>query len=480
MRDRATSTPRRLSVASGGFAWLLLWMAFSSLWGIPHGGPSAVSAQEPLWGEALTAKIDSLAEGTLAESPVAAVGIGVKRGQDLLLARGYGLADVENRVPADAETVYRIGSITKQFTAAAIMRLVEQGRIGLDDPMTEYLPDYPTQGHEVTVRHLLTHSSGIKSYTSLEAWRPVMRLDLTHQELLAHFQDEPFDFAPGERFLYSNSGFYLLGMIVEEVSGTSYPDYLDAHLFEPLGLSGSSYCHERLIIPGRAEGYEVEDGELVNDEPISMNQPGAAGALCSTVPDLLVWSDALRTGRVVARNSYRQMTTPGTLNDGSATSYGFGLMLGELEGHARIGHGGGIPGFNAVLTHYPDADLDIVVLSNTNGAHPGRIEETVARWALGIDVPVVRDEALAAGETETYVGVYELRPGFELTISVRDGQLMSQATGQPGFRLRAQGDHVFIPTFDDNVRVEFSVDGNRAESLVLYQAGQEIEARRVR
>lgn len=484
MTDRTDPPPTRIGIGPGALVrasvCVLLGMVGLVLSGIPRLGPSAVSAQEPLWGEALTARIDSLAESTLAEGRVAAVGIGVKRGDDLILARGWGLADIENRVPAAAETVYRIGSVTKQFTAAAVMQLVEQGRIGLDDPMTEHLPDYPTQGHEVTIRHLLTHTSGIKSYTSLEEWRPTMRLDLTHEELLAYFQDEPFDFAPGERFLYNNSGFYLLGMIVEEVSGMSYPDYVEAHLFEPLGLSGSSYCHERPIIPGRAEGYQLVDGELMNDEPLSMNQPGAAGALCSTVPDLLEWSAALREGRVVTLESYEQMTASGTLTDGSETGYGFGLMLGDLEGHERIAHGGGINGFNTILSHYPESDLDVVVLSNTNGAHPGRIEETIAKWALGIEVPVIRDERLSAEELEAYVGVYELRPGFELTISVRDGQLMSRATGQSEVRLRAQGDHVFVPTFDDNVRVVFSVDGDRAESLVLFQGGREIEAPRLR
>lgn len=436
-------------------------------------------AEEGLWGDALVARIDSLAEATLADGRVAAVGIGVKRGDDLLLAEGYGSADLENAVPATAETVYRIGSITKQFTAAAVLQLVEEGRIGLDDPMTDHLPDYPTRGHEVTIRHLLTHTSGIKSYTSLEEWRETMRLDLTDEELVAFFRDEPFDFAPGERFQYSNSGYYLLGMIVEAASGESYRDYLDRHLFEPLGLTGSSYCDERPIIPHRAEGYQVEDGELVNDEPLSMNHPGAAGALCSTVPDLLAWSEALREGRVVSAASYERMATPATLHDGSTARYGFGLQLGDLEGHRHVSHGGGINGFNAWLAHFPDADLDVVVLSNTNGAHPVRMGEVIAKWALGVDVPVVLDLPLTADELDRYVGVYELRPGFELTVRRRGSELFARATGQGEFRLRPQGDHVFVPTFDDAARVEFDVSGDRAGSLVLHQGGRSTEAERV-
>ncbi len=350
-----------------------------------EGGLATTTAA--LWGEALVSRIDGLAEAALADGPVAAISIGVKRGDDLLMAKGYGLADVENDVPATAETVYRIGSITKQFTAASIMQLVEAGQIGLDDPMTRFLPDYPMQGHEVTIRHLLTHTSGIRSYTGMPSWRPSMMQDLTDDELLAIFSAEAFDFAPGERHLYNNSGFYLLGVIIGMAGDERYADYLDTHFFGPLGLPRSSYCDERRIIRGRAEGYDAVDGELLNDLYLSMNQPGAAGALCSTVLDLLSWTSALRTGDVVSAESYRQMTTSATLNDGSSTGYGFGLGIGSLLGHASVSHGGGINGFNTMLAHYPKADLDIVVLSNTPGAHVGSIAETIAKWALGIGVP---------------------------------------------------------------------------------------------
>jgi len=442
--------------------------------------PRQGAAQEALWGDALIHKIDSLAEATMTGGPVAGLGIGVKRGDDLLMARGYGSADIENGVPATAETVFRIGSITKQFTATAVMQLVEAGKIGLDDPITEYLPDYPTQGHEITIRHLLTHTSGIKSYTGLESWRPKMTLDLTDEELLALFKDEPLDFAPGERYRYNNSGFYLLGLVIEKASGETYREYLNGHLFGPLGLSGSTYCDERPIIPGRAEGYELVDGELVNDAYLSMNQPGAAGALCSTVPDLLSWTAALRAGQVVSGESYEKMTTVFTLTEGSTTGYGFGLGVGEFHGRPIVSHGGGINGFNTMMSHYPDDDLDLVVLSNTGGPHAGQVAETIARWALGIDVVVVKDEPLSAEELSVYEGVYQIRPELELSVLVRDGQLFSRATGQGEFRLRAQGAHWFIPTFDDNVRLIFIVEEGRATGLTLHQGGQTIEAPRVR
>jgi D-alanyl-D-alanine carboxypeptidase len=350
--------------------------------------PTYAASQEAVWGGELVERIDSLASATLRDGPVAGLTIGVKRGGDLLMVKGYGVADIENTVPMTAGTVYRIGSLTKQFTAAAIMQLVEAGKIGLDDPIQRYLPDYSTQGHEVSIRHLLTHTSGIKSYTSLGDvfWLEAGLLDLSHAQMRALFEEEPFDFAPGEEYRYNNSGYYLLGVIIEVVSGEVYGDYLETHLFRPLGLTRSLYCHESQIIPGRAEGYEQGDGELLNDGSISMNTPGAAGAMCSTVPDLLSWTRALRSGRVVSEASYQAMTTSGQLNDSSAIGYGFALGVGTLEGHSRVAHTGGINGFSTVMAHYPDSDLDIVVLSNTSSAAPGQIESRIARWALGIAI----------------------------------------------------------------------------------------------
>jgi CubicO group peptidase (beta-lactamase class C family) len=302
--------------------------------------------------------------------------------------KGYGLADVEQGVEAHAETVYRIGSLTKQFTAAAVMQLVDAGAIDLNDSISVYVPDYPLQGQDVRVHHLLTHTSGIVSYTSLgdTFWVAAARQDLSHSQMRELFEDEPFDFPPGAEYRYNNSGYYLLGMIIEAAGGRPYDEYLEQEIFGPLGLTRSAYCHEREIVPGRAQGYENEEGELVNDDPISMNTPGAAGALCSTVPDLLAWSTALRSGSVVRHDSYKAMTTPARLGDGSPTGYGFGLGLRPLGDHFRVAHTGGINGFAAVMAHYPGADLDVVVLSNTATSVPRDMERLIASWALGVEV----------------------------------------------------------------------------------------------
>ncbi len=333
----------------------------------------------------LVSKIDSLAEHHLGEGPVAGFAIGVVRGPELLLVRGYGFADVEQQVPVNAETVFRIGSLTKQFTAALIMKLVEEGRVALDEQIDTYIPGYDLAGREVTVRHLLTHTSGIKSYTGLgdEFWLEASYHDLTHDEMRALFEDEPFDFEPGAEYLYNNSGYYLLGMVIEAVTDMSFEAYLKTEILDPLGLTRTSYCHEPTIIPGRAAGYEQSNGALVNDRPISMNTPGAAGAMCSTVPDLLRWTSALRSGTVVEEASYRAMTTPAVLNDGTETGYGFGLGVVSAEAGRATRHTGGINGFSTVMSHDPDRDLDIVILSNTGSPAPGAMERAIAEWVSG-------------------------------------------------------------------------------------------------
>ncbi len=341
-------------------------------------------APNPTGDAGLVARIDSMAQAEVDSDTTASVAIGVMRGTDVVLARGYGQADMELDVAATAETVYRIGSITKQFTSTAIMQLVEWGQIGLDDEITKFLPDYPTQGHRVTIHHLLTHTSGIKSYTGISPanMSRAFRRDLTHDELLDMFKNIPFDFAPGEQYRYNNSGYYLLGVIIEQVTGQSYADYLDEHIFDPLDMHVSYYCDEKTIIPNRAEGYARLDGKLVNDDPISMNIPGAAGALCSTVTDLMKWQRAINERRLVNEASYTRMTTPAVLNNDSAITYGYGLRMGEVDGHRQIAHGGGINGFVTMLSYYPDEDLTVVVLSNTPGRHPSDMAQRIGHWAL--------------------------------------------------------------------------------------------------
>ena len=426
---------------------------------------------------ALVRYVDSVATAAVAEHRTAGVSVAVVKNGRTVLAKGYGFADLENDVPATAETVYRIGSVTKQFTSAATMRLVEQGKVSLDDTLQKFLPNFPTQGNRVTVRHLLNHTSGIKSYTSLgPKWQRVNRLDLAPDSLIALFANEPFDFKPGDKWLYDNSGYFLLGMIIEKVSGKPYGQYLKDELFTPLGLKSTIYCDQAPLIKHRAQGYALRpDSTFINAEPLSMTQPYAAGSLCSTVTDLAAWTLALSSGKVVSPASYKLMTTPGTLNDGKPLTYGFGLGVGTVGGHRQVAHNGGINGFISELHHYPDDSLVTVVLTNTGALAAVQLERLIARRALGIkDLPAVPIDAPAL---ERLVGEYQLGD-MRVRVFVEGGRLRAQSPGAPAISLKHVGGGRFVRDDNDDVQYEFAA-GAPAPSFIRRQGANVTTAMRV-
>ena len=419
---------------------------------------------------------EPVATAAVTEHRTAGVAVAVVRNGRTVLAKGYGFADLENDVPVTPETVFRIGSITKQFTSAAIMRLMEQGKLSLDDTLQKFLPTFPTQGNHVTVRHLLNHTSGIKSYTSLgPKWQRVIRLDLMPDSLVALFANEPFDFKPGDAWSYDNSGYFLLGMIIEKLSGKSYGQYLQDEFFTPLGLKSTIYCDQAPLIKHRAQGYAVRpDGQFINAEPLSMTQPFAAGSLCSTVNDLAAWTLALSSGKVVSAASYRMMTTPGTLNDGKPLTYGFGLGTGVLGGHRQVSHNGGINGFVSELHHYPDDSVVTVVLTNTGALAAIQIERLIARRTLGIkDLPAVPIDAAALARV---TGDYTFG-NARVKVFVEKGRLRMQQGAAPAFGLKYVGSNRFVRDDNDDVQYEFAA-GNPAPSVVRRQGGNAVTAPR--
>ena len=391
----------------------------------------------------LAAQIYPLAQDALRNHPAPGISVAVQQHGEVVFAGGFGYADLENEVPATADTVYRIGSVTKQFTAAAAMLLVEEGKLDLSADLREYLPDYDTRGFEVSVERLLTHTSGIKGYTEMSEFWERSRLDLGHQAMLELFSAPPFEFEPGDRYQYNNSGYYLLGVLVERLSGMSYPAFLEARLFEPLGLERTHYLSNRPLIHGRAEGYEVGEGNgFVNDEPLSMELPYAAGSLGASVLDLLAWQRALASGNVVSPAKYEAMTARGSLVNGDSVHYGYGLRLGEEHGLAKVSHGGGINGFRAELAFYPEPELGIAVLINSGSGRPGLLENRIARVMLGMEQPVVNEIEVPESELRRCAGTYD--PGrAPVTIRFEDGALLGF-----GERLVPVGDGDFHPEDD--------------------------------
>ena len=421
--------------------------------------------------------VDSIANAAIAEKRTAGVSVAVVKNGRTIVAKGYGFADLENDVPATAATVYRIGSVTKQFTSAAIMRLMEQGKLSLDDTLQKFFPNFPAQGNRVTVRHLLNHTSGIRSYTSLgPRWARVIRLDLAPDSMVALFANEPFDFKPGDAYRYNNSGYFLLGMIIEKLSGKTYAQYVKDEFFTPLGLESTIYCDQAPLIKRRAQGYATQPGGgFINAEPLSMTQPYAAGSLCSTVTDLVKWTEALSSGKVVSPASYKLMTTPVSLNDGKPMAYGFGLGTGLLGGHRQVSHNGGINGFVSELHHYPDDSLITVVLTNTGALTAIELERRIARRALGIkDLPAV---AIDAAALQRLVGEYTIGTA-RVRIFVEGGRLRAESPGAPAFGLKHVGNERFVRDDNDDVQFEFAA-GTPAPSFVRRQGANVTTATRV-
>ena len=346
------------------------------------------------------------------------------------------------------------------------------------------LPDYPAPGNVVTVHQLLNHTSGIPSYTGLgaEFWSK-SSMNLTHEELTSMFYDDALEFEPGSKMAYNNSGYYLLGMIIAEVSNMTYEEYLQANIFEPLGLEDTSYCREKYIIKRRAQGYEMESGELVNDGAIGMNSPYAAGALCSTIGDLAKWTDALHNGQVVSAESFTTMITKTKLADGSEQNYGYGLSIGSNVVGNHISHGGGINGFSTLLSYFPEDELLVAVLANSGSAQASDVARNLSVIALGIDK---RNEeaakAAASGEEvdlSKYVGEYSIGPDKTLVMTERNGELFGKPEDDSEQKLVSISKTEFdVPGIGGRVVFDFD-DQDNVTKMTLHMGDQQMEAEKI-
>lgn len=397
----------------------------------------------------------------------------VARDGDVLFDKGYGSANLEWKIANDGDTKFRLGSVTKQFTSVAILLLQERGKLTLDSPVKTYLTDAPAAWDKVTVRHLLTHSSGIPNFTGFPDYGSTKTLPATHASLIARFRDKPLDFAPGEKFSYSNSGYVLLSAIVEKLSGQSYAAFVAENLFKPLGMADTGYDSHAMILPRRAAGYAPSKGGPVNADYISMTIPQGAGGLYSTTRDLLKWQRGLFGGKLLKPASLAAFRTP--YKDG----YALGVLVENKDGVTTIEHGGGIEGFNTSLAYDPDRKITVVVLGNLNGPSPGKLSKSLMTLARGgaVVLPGERQIAtVAPDQLAEYAGVYELAPTFALTMRVKDGKLMTQATGQQEFELFAESkDRFFLKVVD--AQVEFTRDASgKVTGAILHQGGRSTPA----
>jgi len=432
-------------------------------------GAAAAPAAVPKPAGAIAA-IDALLKGSYpADRPGAAV-IVTKDGETLF-EKAYGMADLELGVPLRPDMVFRLGSITKQFTAAAILMLAEEGKLSLQDPIEKHLPGYPTQGHTITIEHLLTHTSGIQSYTDMPGWMTSRILSpMTVQELVDGFKKEPMQFAPGERFAYNNSGYILLGAIVEKASGKTYEAFVADRIFQPLGMTASYYGSTERIIPKRVPGYTREADQPKNARYLSMTQPFAAGSLVSTVADLARWDAALDTEKLLKRASLEKAWTPFVLKDGKATGYGYGWAVSKLRGRRSINHGGGIFGFSTFALRLPEERVYVAVLCNSDrpAADPGYVAKKIAALVVGDPFPEPVPITLDAKVLERYVGVYRIDERSTRTVTVESGRLYTQRSGGPRTEVRPSSETEF--SYDKSLtRLRFVVDASgRATAMLMY------------
>jgi len=376
-----------------------------------------VQAQTPSR-DALVRKLDSLANAPVAEGRAVGLTVAVVKGNDTLLLKVFGKSDLEWNIATPTDAVYEIGSITKQFTAAAILQLRDDGKLSLDDELTKYLPDFPTHGNKIILRRLLDHTSGIKGITEIPAFRAMSLTMYPRDSALALIKRTPPQFGPGEAMVYNNSAFWLLGLVVEKASGMTYEDYVEKKIFAPLGMRRSMYCNLGEVVDRRAHGYEYR-GTEVRRAPLNIHTwPFSAGSLCSTAGDMVTWLRALHGGKVLTPRSYAEMIAPSKLNDGTPLRYAMGLSVGaDIRGLKMIGHGGGITGFVSEASWYPDAQMAVVVVMNSAGPiSPAAIASELAGTVLPWTPPAAK---AFVGDATPLVGKYSgPARGPDMTIEV--------------------------------------------------------------
>ena len=390
------------------------------------------------------------------------------RGDEVLYRNGHGIANIEHNISINPDMVFRLGSLTKQFTTASIMMLKEAGELQIDDPITRFFPDYPTLGYTITLRHLMTHTSGIIDFLAIPGFSEIAKRDLTALDIIDFFKNQPMSFAPGEAFSYSNSGYVMLGAIIEQISGQSYEDFIQERIFTPLSMDNSYHGDFKTIIPNRVTGYERGADGLENSDYLSMTIPGAAGAIISNVDDLLTWNTALFGGEIVSLESLEEMTTSFVLNNGESAVYGFGFDVQSLRGQPMISHTGGINGFITYAAYLPESDMYVTVIGNTGFQSRVYEANTMLALAIGDPYPEKDFQSIDSETLNEYSGEYQNTRGTNFEISVNDGTLIMKINGGVSLVLGAVSENVF---YQENsfTHIEFVV-GDEASTydLIFY------------
>jgi CubicO group peptidase (beta-lactamase class C family) len=398
----------------------------------------------------------------------------VSKNGEIFYNKTFGVADLELNVPVNQNMVFRIGSITKQFTAVAILQLVEQEKLSLKDSLQKFIPDFPSKGYTITIENLLTQTSGIPDYLNLEFNIPnPFRIDFTPRQIIDSFKNLPLEFIPSSKFAYSNSNYFLLGYIIEKVSGISYPDYLKQNIFTPLGLTNTYYDNPSQIIANRVKGYEKKENKYYNADFISMSGFYSAGGIISTTEDLYKWNSAINSYKLLKKETLEKAYQPYKLTGGQLSEYGYGWFIRNLEGSKTIEHGGSIFGFRAEEIYLPDENIFIAGLFNCRQLNNDEQElcYDIARVMLG--KPLVKDIKLADSILNSYIGTYQLagNPNRTIIITKEKDFLLANGRGQGVFPVVFQSETKFTLK-GVNAKCEFIKENGSTTKIIIQQNGE--------
>ena len=402
----------------------------------------------------------------------------VAKGGKILLDNGYGYRNAADKVLNNEQTIFQIGSITKQFTSAVVLKLQEEKKLSLTDKLSKFFPDYP-KGDSITIQELLSHTSGITNYTNDQNF---MKNEITkpasREKMMALFKDKPLDFSPGTSWKYSNSGYSMLGYVIEKVTGQPYERSVRKYIFTPLHMTHSGFDFTHLKSNEKAIGYfklndKASDPAPIVDSTVSFS----AGAIYSTIGDLYLWHQALENNKVLSKSQQEVAYTPVKNN------YGYGWGIDSIEGKRRVGHTGGIPGFITVISRVPEDDVCIILLSNASNESLNDISKSIYAILYNKEYELPKERTLIMLPEETlkqYEGEYEIKPGFTVVMKIKDGELEATPTGQSPKTIHAEKQDFFFEKEED-VQVEFTRNDQKdVDGFILHQGGGAIKCKKIK
>jgi CubicO group peptidase (beta-lactamase class C family) len=391
-----------------------------------------------------------------------------------IISKGYGMADYELDVPNTPATVFRLASLSKAFTATAIMLLQERRKLNVEDHICRYLDMCPEAWQPITIKHLLTHTSGIPNYTSLPGYEGVAGQISTDEDVISRVRGMPLEFAPGDKFKYNNSGYHLLGMIIERISGESYENFIWENVFVPLGMTHSGRDVSQAIIKNRAAGYSMANGVLVNAKFQNMAAVGGEGGLYSTTQDMLIWDQSLYTESLLSHKSLEEMFTP------FKSIYGYGWNITKAFDRKEIRHNGSIFGFAAQINRFPDDKVTVIVLSNNQMTDATKIGNDLSAIVFGASYRIPQTaKTIPASILQRYIGRYRFSPDMSVTVTLEGTKLFAQGTGQGKAELFASSEaQFFLANSDAQIRFQEDQDGV-IRAMIVSKAGKDTRGERI-